>query len=179
MVLWGWKNVFKWADRTEKLKISFNMNIETILLYVTGTLLTGLLAALWSILRQILGVRLQKTRIEIHPFNAVPEHVRELFSHGEEALRAYGFEPAHSELHSDPLADSRSKIWSLVYVNKPEFTYARITATWDTGRMPGYDIEFWSDFYDGTSLLTLNGRSHKYPDEPASVVLADPYSPDL
>lgn len=155
------------------------MNIETILLYVTGILLTGLLAALWSILRQVLGVRLQKTRIKIHPYNAVPEHVRELFSFGEEELQTFGFEPSHSELHTDPLAESRSKIWSLVYINRTEFTYARIAATWDPGRMPGYDIEFWSDFYDGTSLLTLNGRSHKYPDEPPSVVLADPYAPDL
>lgn len=155
------------------------MDIETLLLYVTGILVAGLLVAFWSLLRQVLGVRLQKTRIEIHPFNAVPDYVRELFSPGETALLNYGFEPSHSELHTDPLADARAKNWSLVYVNRNRFTFARLAATWDLGRMPGYDIEFSSDFSDGTSLLTLNGRSHKYPDEPSSVIIVDPYVPDL
>jgi hypothetical protein len=155
------------------------MEIGTTVLFVSGLAVIGLLAAAWSVVRQVLGLRLQRMRIEINSCSLVPPYVTELFREGDRDLSNLGFLPSHCENHEDPLAHEFSKRWAIIYVHSGVKSYAKLSMTWDPNHMPGYEIDFSSDFADGSCLLTLNGRAHKYPHEPPSVVLVDPYTEDL
>ena len=134
--------------------------IATTLLYFTGIVLVLLGGMFGSAINQLMGVRVQRPRIQIKDQQDLPAHLQQLYQDAIAKLSELGFEEHHCQLSRDIISHEYSDKWTVVMLNRRSRIFAEISPASSFLDLPGYETDFWSIAKDGTALITLNGRGH-------------------